>query len=61
MWDSFRVGRQRWSPCAVRVPDSGQNGILPEATLLRDANGNLYGTADFGGTNNSGTIFKLTP
>jgi len=42
-------------------PIAGQNGILPEATLLRDANGNLYGTADFGGINNSGTIFKLTP
>ena len=42
-------------------PMAGPNGILPEATLLRDANGNLYGTADFGGINNSGTIFKLTP
>jgi uncharacterized repeat protein (TIGR03803 family) len=42
-------------------PLSWEKGILPEATLLRDANGNLYGTADFGGINNSGTIFKLTP
>lgn len=43
------------------VPIAGQNGILPEATLLRDANGNLYGTADFGGINNAGTVFKLAP
>lgn len=42
-------------------PTTGENGILPEATLLRDAAGNLYGTADFGGINNSGTVFKLTP
>jgi uncharacterized repeat protein (TIGR03803 family) len=44
-----------------QFPTAGENGILPEATLLRGANGSLYGTADFGGINNSGTIFKLTP
>ena len=44
-----------------QFPTTGENGILPGTALLRDANGNLYGTADFGGINNSGTIFKLTP
>lgn len=49
------------SRALYQFPTAGENGILPGATLLRDSNGNLYGTADYGGINNSGTIFKLTP
>ena len=30
-------------------------------TLIEDAAGNLYGTTQFGGVNNAGTIFKLAP
>jgi uncharacterized repeat protein (TIGR03803 family) len=29
------------------------------AGLIRDANGNLYGTTEFGGASNAGTVFKL--
>ena len=33
----------------------------PRASLAMDAAGNLYGTADRGGKDRGGTIFKLTP
>jgi uncharacterized repeat protein (TIGR03803 family) len=31
------------------------------APLLRDEEGNLYGTPEFGGANSLGTVFKLDP
>jgi len=39
----------------------GSDGQYPFGRMARDANGNLYGsTVEGGGTNNFGTIFKLT-
>jgi uncharacterized repeat protein (TIGR03803 family) len=40
-----------------------RQGMLPEAGLLLDKAGNLYGTTYYGGshTTNGGIIFKLTP
>lgn len=35
------------------------NGEMPAASLLRDAAGNLYGTAVYGGTHGTGTVFEL--
>jgi uncharacterized repeat protein (TIGR03803 family) len=44
---------------------SGNAGFGPQAPLLRSANGDLFGTADLGGTRCSGigcgTVFELTP
>src|SRR5215831_4429671 len=37
------------------------NGANPHGTLLRDANGALYGATTLGGAYYNGTIFKLTP
>jgi len=39
----------------------GTDALAPNADLLRDAAGNLYGTSIAGGTSGSGTVFKLTP
>jgi len=39
---------------------NGANGRYPDAGLIADAAGNLYGTTYQGGTNNRGTVFKLT-
>ena len=35
-------------------------GAYPETSLVVDKQGNLYGTTKFGGTNNGGTVFKLS-
>ena len=37
------------------------DGALPAASLLQATNGDLYGTTAFGGSNNNGTIFRLSP
>ena len=39
----------------------GQDGSLPMAELLRTADGTFYGTTYYGGVNNFGTVFMLTP
>ena len=38
-----------------------QQGIYPSATLTRGADGNLFGTTQYGGTGNHGTVFRVTP
>jgi len=40
---------------------SGGDGTYPEASLVLDAAGNLYGTTTSGGAFNLGTAFELTP
>ncbi len=37
------------------------SGRSPSAALVQASDGNLYGTTPFGGANNNGTIFKITP
>jgi uncharacterized repeat protein (TIGR03803 family) len=37
------------------------DGALPGAALIQATNGDLYGTTEYGGTNNGGTVFKITP
>jgi uncharacterized repeat protein (TIGR03803 family) len=39
----------------------GNDGANPWGGLLLDAAGNLYGTAQYGGTDGCGTLFKLSP
>ena len=37
------------------------DGAYPFAGLVRDAKGNLYGTAELGGANGPGAVFEVTP
>ena len=39
---------------------SGSGGSYPYAVLLQASDGNLYGTTVNGGSNNDGTVFKIT-
>jgi uncharacterized repeat protein (TIGR03803 family) len=39
----------------------GANGASPEASLVFDSVGNLYGTTFNGGASNTGTVFELSP
>ncbi len=41
--------------------ENNVDGANPYGTLIFDAQGNLYGTTQAGGTNNSGTVFELSP
>lgn len=39
----------------------GTSGAIPEAAVIADSSGALYGTTFAGGTASVGTIYKLTP
>ena len=40
---------------------SGAQGVRPSGSLIQDAQGNLYGTAPYGGAYGYGTVFVITP
>ena len=40
---------------------TSDDGANPGSALIADNQGNLYGTTSFGGTNNFGTVFELSP
>jgi uncharacterized repeat protein (TIGR03803 family) len=40
---------------------NGTDGAYPQASLIFDAAGNLYGTTEVGGAYNEGTVFEITP
>ena len=50
-----------WKEQPAYIFSGGSNGGVPEAGLITDAVGNLYGTTRFGGINSCGTVFQLTP
>ena len=54
------VGGTAW---AVKVLHSfnGTNGEGPEARLIADGAGNLFGTTQWGGLSDDGVAFELTP
>jgi uncharacterized repeat protein (TIGR03803 family) len=37
------------------------DGSYPSAGVVRDSQGNLYGTATYGGANGDGAVFKIAP
>ncbi len=39
----------------------GGDGVYPNAGVIRDPRGNLYGTTVYGGAYGHGTLFKVTP
>ena len=39
----------------------GSDGNMPQASLIFDQAGNLYATTLYGGAQNFGTVFQLTP
>ena len=41
--------------------NEGTDGANPEGGVIRDAQGNLYGAAEVGGSDGYGTVWKLTP
>ena len=41
------------------VSFNGTDGAFPEAGLIADAAGDLFGTTEYDGANNDGTVFEL--
>ncbi len=56
----FKFNSGQSQPTVVHSFNS-DNGSYPYATLLLNTNGWFYGTTLNGGTNNAGTLFKLSP
>jgi uncharacterized repeat protein (TIGR03803 family) len=54
----FKVN-QRGKETVLYSFKGGADGVTPQAGLLRDSAGNLYGTTAAGGTANYGTVFKV--
>jgi uncharacterized repeat protein (TIGR03803 family) len=53
--------RGRWTEKVLYSFKGGTDGDSPYAGLIFDTAGNLYGTTVRGGSNNTGTVFELTP
>ena len=49
-----------WSETVLLDFDS-TDGSFPQSSLIFDSAGNLYGTAEDGGSNSDGVVFELTP
>jgi len=50
-----------WSETILHSFTGGSDGGCLSSGLIFDAAGNLYGTTEFGGPVNNGTVFKMTP
>jgi uncharacterized repeat protein (TIGR03803 family) len=50
-----------WRETVLYTFAGGNDGASPWAGVVFDQQGNLYGTTEFGGATNNGTIYKLTP
>ena len=50
-----------WTEKVLHNFGNGTDGAYPEAGLIFDAAGNLYGTTAYGGPHGYGTVFEMTP
>jgi uncharacterized repeat protein (TIGR03803 family) len=55
--NAFASGPER----AIYRFRGGNDGDIPEASLIADKSGNLYGTTTSGGSSGCGTVFELSP
>jgi uncharacterized repeat protein (TIGR03803 family) len=55
-------GKGGWQPTTIfNFANGSKDGIALDGTPVLDSAGNLYGTTYAGGTNATGTVYKLTP
>jgi len=40
---------------------TGNEGVYPTAGLVQGSDSNFYGTTEYGGTSNAGTVFRISP
>lgn len=60
VFELIRESGGRWTEVNLHLFNR-QDGEFPEAALLRDAAGGLYGTTLLGGAYNMGVVFKVSP
>jgi uncharacterized repeat protein (TIGR03803 family) len=57
----FKVDKKNKETLPYTFTGFSPDGAAPVAGLIMDAEGNLYGTAPAGGTDQGGVVFELTP
>ncbi|MBN3923001.1 choice-of-anchor tandem repeat GloVer-containing protein [Nostoc sp. NMS4] len=57
----FKLAKTAFTTLTTFVNFTGANGANPAGRLITGGDGNLWGTSSTGGTNNKGTIFKVSP
>ncbi|MFZ0318786.1 MAG: choice-of-anchor tandem repeat GloVer-containing protein [Candidatus Sulfotelmatobacter sp.] len=57
----LKPGSGGWTFASLYSFGGGNDGATPEAGVVRDAAGNLYGTTAYGGAHNDGTVYELSP
>ena len=57
----FKVNSTTGQETVLHTFQSSPDGAGPASGLVRDSAGNLYGTTEFGGASNDGTVFMLSP
>ncbi len=50
-----------WNASALYTFSGGNDGNIPAGNVIRDSNGNVYGTTVAGGSHGQGVIFEITP
>ena len=60
-FELFPNGTGGWDERVLHSFGNGADGTFPEAGLVFDGAGNLYGATYNGGVNNTGAVFKMTP
>ncbi|MGH6839429.1 MAG: choice-of-anchor tandem repeat GloVer-containing protein [Methylocella sp.] len=55
------AGKTLWTETVLYSFKGGTNGAVPVAGLIFGSKDGLFGTTQFGGTSNFGTVFKLKP
>jgi uncharacterized repeat protein (TIGR03803 family) len=56
-----QAGGKKWTLDTLYTFGTGSDGSFPVAALVEDSTGNLYGTTEYGGSANLGTVFELKP
>ena len=58
----FELSRDRgqWNEKVLYSFTGGNDGYFPNSSVVLDADGNIYGTTVYGGTNSAGVVFELT-
>jgi uncharacterized repeat protein (TIGR03803 family) len=50
-----------WTETTIHQFQNGTDGSVPVSGVILDSKGNLYGTTYYGGSENHGTVFEMSP